>query len=738
MRVASARRTQLTEAARAADRPLDSTPEGRELRDQLRRFTVYLDALPADVAETALEEALERLANPMASTRKLEKDLRRRALMMAFDDRAAEIAATTNDLTVGQVDQGWALVVETTDRVAIDLGVATEAVELTARHFGIPLELRFLAAEPDAFVAVSRRVLQADLRRQRQDLEHTATVLRNYIEERQHTPFYDSEALQRIVRRAIRENDPGALDTLLRVIKRAAGRLDREAREKERVRRAIHEHGLVAYKDYFPRARAMDRRLTFYCGPTNSGKTYHALNRLVEAESGAYLAPLRLLALEGQEQLLERGVRASFLTGEERDLREGANFTASTIEMFNPQATYGAVVIDEVQLLADPDRGWAWSQALVGAAAREVLLTGSPDAIPLVKALADYLDEPLEIVRLDRFTDLKPLAQPVPLDRVRPGTAVIAFSRREVLRIKAELERRFDVAVVYGNLTPDVRREEARRFRSGEAQVLVSTDAIALGLNLPIQTVLLSTTVKWDGTTERQLTGPELLQIGGRAGRYGEFETGYVGVTDPEDVPLIRRTFDVDYEPPARPLMTGVRPGAEHIEALAAGLGSNRLAHILSAFRRSVRFDAPFFEPGVTDDMEVLAEVVDRYPALSLPDRLMLSCAPISTRVESLVEQFEAWVAALANGRAVLLDSLPRSYTDGRARDDEHLHAAEHAAKRLTAYAWLAFREPEAFGDLERCQEQRKVIDRFIERSLASDRGAAPRRRGQRQPSRAG
>jgi ATP-dependent RNA helicase SUPV3L1/SUV3 len=98
--------------------------------------------------------------------------------------------------------------------------------------------------------------------------------------------------------------------------------------------RADRAHGVIAYRDYFPRARA-EPQLVLFVGPTNSGKTWHALNELVQHESGVYLAPLRLLALEGQEEIEKRGRVASFITGEERDIREGAGFIASTIEMLD-------------------------------------------------------------------------------------------------------------------------------------------------------------------------------------------------------------------------------------------------------------------------------------------------------------------------------------------------------------------------------------------------------------------
>ncbi|HUH12791.1 MAG TPA: hypothetical protein VMK65_06755, partial [Longimicrobiales bacterium] len=361
---------------------------------------------------------------------------------------------------VERVDGGWAVRVGLTRYLRVEVAGQTLDLPAEATLHGVPLELRLLTSPPERVARVARRILEARLRREERRIRHALSALGDFIADRQARPFYDVPALLRLVRREIDAVDN--VTVLPKRVARGARRLDFLAEERERVRRAIHDQGLLVYKDLFPLARRLGRRITFFCGPTNSGKTWRALNRLTEAGSGAYLAPLRLLALEGQEELEARGVVASYLTGEERDIREGARFIASTIEMLNPEAGHDAVVIDEIQMLADPDRGWAWCQALVGAAAPEVILTGSPDAVPLVEALAAYLGEPLEVVRLERHTPLVPLAQPVPLQGVRPGSAVVAFSRREILRLKEELERRYAVAVVYGNLTPEVRREEAR------------------------------------------------------------------------------------------------------------------------------------------------------------------------------------------------------------------------------------------------------------------------------------
>ncbi|HEX9108351.1 MAG TPA: helicase-related protein, partial [Longimicrobiales bacterium] len=682
------------------------------------RIAELVRTLPDPEREGAVAEAVQRLANPSSSLRKLEKHLRQHALRTRMTGRANEMRGLSSDIRV--IDLGGSVSFQREREVQLSAGGETFRPRLVARLHGGEFERIFLTGTLDEAAAALSPALDAELERMEVAARQAAAAIDAFVAERAGQPFYDLRLLHRIVRdelqRADELDEPG--DALARIRARAR-RLDFEAREKEHVRRMVHERHLVAYKEYFAEARALKRQLRLYVGPTNSGKTWHALNALVEGESGVYLAPLRLLALEGQDEIQKRGKPASFITGEERDIVAGATFVASTIEMLDPRREYDCAVIDEVQLLTDSERGWAWCQALVGVAAKRVYMTGSLDCIPLVQAMAEYLGEPLEIVRLERFTPLQPLPHETRLSEVEPGTALIAFSRRDVLTLKAMLERRFPVSVIYGNLTPEVRREEARRFREGESQVLVSTDAIAMGLNLPIKTVLFSTLEKWNGKEEVQLSPAEILQIAGRAGRFGKHEEGFAGALRGEDVHRVRKVLAPSFKLPDRPLETRVRPAADHIALIAAGLETESLARTLQAFQRGMTFDSPLLHPGVTDDMVELAQVTDRWPQIGLAERLALSTTPIDTRNPTLMGSFEAWVSAFAQQRPVRLRPLGRWIEDQRAPGNEELHDAEIEAKRLTAYAWLSFRWPAVFPDLNECQYQRALLDRYIERGLA-------------------
>lgn len=703
----------------AADRPFAGGETADQVEAAVERIAELLAAVPEPTHAELLEEALRRIPDASSSLRKLEKKVRQVAIRAVTDERLAELADAAPEILIEDL-RGTIRFSRTTE-LDVHVDGTRYRVPLVARLVGGALERALITKPTAGFVAEAREALDAELERARAAARDSAHRIEELVQERVHRPLYNARALRRVVARVMAGRFE--LDEALEQIRYETGPLDREAAERERVRAMVEEHGLIAYRDYFPRARAMRRELVLYAGPTNSGKTWRALNELCEGSTGTYLAPLRLLALEGQEEIEKRGRTASYITGEERDIREGADFIASTIEMMDTQRVVDACVIDEVQLLTDGDRGWAWCQALVGAPARKVIMTGSPDCIPLVEAMAEYLGEPLRIERLERHTPIEAEPAALSLQRIEAGTAVIAFSRRDVLAIKALLETRFRVAVIYGNLTPEVRREEARRFRAGEAQVVVSTDAIAMGLNLPIRTVVFSTLQKWNGKEEVQLAPWEILQIGGRAGRFGHFERGHVGALDRRDAQRIMEVFAPDFEPPPRAIATQVRPGSEHIAVIAEGLRTPRLARALAAFQRGMTFDSGLLSPGVHDDMISLAEITDRFPAIPLADRLTLSCAPIDTRLNWLVYEYESWIAAHAHEEEVHLRPLRGAFKKERASDDEELKSAEMEAKRLTLYSWLAFRYDDTFPDIDECTRQRKVLDEFIERSLAQKAG---------------
>lgn len=304
----------------------------------------------------------------------------------------------------------------------------------------------------------------------------------------------------------------------------AAGR--REKRIRAALLDAIPEH----YRDLYPLARQMKRHFFLHLGPTNSGKTYDGVQRLRGAENGLYLGPLRLLAAEQFEALNMDDVPCSLVTGEEQIRVPFSRVQSSTVEMADLKTRYDVAVIDECQMIADRNRGGAWTAAILGLCAEEIHACASPDAEALLTRIIRECGDDLTVIRHERMT-------PLEIDKdgfqfptsVRPGDALIVFSKARVHAVAAELRSRgYKVSLIYGALPPDVRRNQADRFMRGVTEVVVSTDAIAMGMNLPIQRVVFLESEKYDGDVTRPLTDAEMKQIAGRAGRYGKYEIGYV------------------------------------------------------------------------------------------------------------------------------------------------------------------------------------------------------------------
>ena len=284
-------------------------------------------------------------------------------------------------------------------------------------------------------------------------------------------------------------------------------------------------------------------------GPTNSGKTYSGMQNLIAANSGVYLGPLRLLAMEVAEEINLNGVPCTLLTGEEHRQVEGARHVASTVEMLDRNTRYEVAVIDECQMITDPERGYAWASAIVSVNAEIVHLCLAPEAENLVCKILDGLGEEYEIRYHDRLVPLKASkAIRYPKD-IRQGDAVVVFSRKAVQEYSAFLESRgIRTSMVYGALPYEVRREEVRKFMDGETQVVVATDAIGMGLNLPVQRVVFAEVEKFDGHQKRMLTASEIKQIAGRAGRYGKYEIGYATATDPKSAEIVATALNMEIE----------------------------------------------------------------------------------------------------------------------------------------------------------------------------------------------
>ncbi|HKP77952.1 MAG TPA: helicase-related protein, partial [Phenylobacterium sp.] len=299
---------------------------------------------------------------------------------------------------------------------------------------------------------------------------------------------------------------------------------------------------------------AAPSRLVAVLGPTNTGKTHLAVERMLGHASGMIGLPLRLLAREIYDRIVKvRGARSvALITGEEKIVPPRPQYYVCTVEAMPLSAEVEFLAVDEIQLCADPERGHVFTHRLLHARGRsETMLLGAGTMAPLVRRLLPHA----EIQTRDRFSQLT-YSGPRKLTKLPHRTAVVAFSAENVYAI-AELIRRQrgGAAVVMGSLSPRTRNAQVALYQSGEVDFLVATDAIGMGLNMDVDHVAFAGLRKFDGRRTRFLHPQEIGQIAGRAGRYltnGTF--GVTGEAEDMDPDLVEAVEHHSFEP---------APGAE-------------------------------------------------------------------------------------------------------------------------------------------------------------------------------
>ena len=283
-------------------------------------------------------------------------------------------------------------------------------------------------------------------------------------------------------------------------------------------------------------------RLAAVLGPTNTGKTYLAVERMLGHESGMIGFPLRLLARENYDRIrrIKGDGAVALVTGEEKILPPGARYFVCTVESMPLDRPVGFLAIDEVQMAADPERGHVFTDRLLHArGVQETMLLGAETMRPLLRRLIPGL----EVITRPRFSTLR-YTGPRKATRLPPRSAVVAFSAAEVYRIAETMRRQQGgCAVVMGALSPRTRNAQVEMYQAGEVDHLVATDAIGMGLNMDLLHVAFAGLAKFDGRGPRRLTPAELAQIAGRAGRHmndGSFgTTAEMGALAPEMVEAI-------------------------------------------------------------------------------------------------------------------------------------------------------------------------------------------------------
>ncbi|KAL5339022.1 P-loop containing nucleoside triphosphate hydrolase protein [Aspergillus crustosus] len=494
--------------------------------------------------------------------------------------------------------------------------------------------------------------------------------------------------------------------------------------------------------EWYPQARATQRTIHLHVGPTNSGKTYHALKRLQESKNGFYAGPLRLLAQEVHQRFQASGIPCSLITGDEVKIPDGEKsvLVCNTVEMVNLGEPYEVGVIDEIQMISDPDRGWAWTRAVLGSRVKELHLCGETRTVPLIRELAALNGDKLEIHRYERLNPLQVETHSLQgdLSKLQKGDCVVAFSRIAIHALKQDIEKITGrrAAIVYGGLPAEIRTQQASLFNDpdNDYDFLVASDAIGMGLNLSIKRIIFETLVKRlpDGLV--RLSVPEIKQIGGRAGRYrpavqqnngrnshpGDEGTnaGYVTALEEVDLPWIRQALES--EPP--PLKAaGLNPPDSVFEKIGPYYPEGTpLEYIIRRLVEISEVSSLFFMCKQKNSL-LNAEVIDCVPGLQLADQLTFMAAPINAKPDgrNVAIAFAQCVAEHTNGRLLEIDNLNLEVLEKTVSGSkEYLKDLEALHTSVILYNWLSYRFGGVFTDRTLAVHVKELVEERMVRAL--------------------
>lgn len=531
--------------------------------------------------------------------------------------------------------------------------------------------------------------------------------------------------------------------------------------------------------DMYPKARSMRRKVIMHVGPTNSGKTHMALRALAAAKTGVYSGPLRLLAHEIWDRLnkgqivplgmdpdadsepdtstnmdiIEESVsrptvrkegkakyarECNLRTGEEfRIVSEHAGLVSCTVEMTSLSLPVEVAVVDEIQMLADPDRGSAWTSAVLGLPAEELHLCGEEVAVPIVQALLNDTDDELFINRYERLTPLTVQDESLEGDfsRVQKGDCLVAFSRSGIFALKRKVEENTGLrcAVAYGRLPPEIRAEQAALFNNPHSgyDVMIGSDAIGMGLNLKIKRIIFETLHKFDGTVERALSVSQIKQIAGRAGRYGLHGEpgGFVTTLHEHDLPMLRSAI---LRQPDPIIFAGVSPTLAWTESVLQALpadASHQTLLEVAPYVSNVRPPCRAFVPSKVEERSHFIETHAKH--MKLYDQLLIGGSPMNWR-DPLAVEFTARLCQIYNEKIRVpilhalkvgpyveaLENVEGMMSGGKSSagaPSQGLVNLEGLHKSLVLYLWLSYRLPVAFYQSEEAYALKERTEKALD-----------------------
>ena len=550
----------------------------------------------------------------------------------------------------------------------------------------------------------------------------------------------------------------------------------------------------------YPIARTLTRQIHIHVGPTNSGKTHGALVALSKARTGVFAGPLRLLAHEVWERFNEGTISpgvppraCNLLTGEEQRVVDPmAGLQACTVEMVNLSRAVDVAVIDEIQMIGDSQRGYAWTAAVLGVPAKEIHLCGEASAVDLVKRLAEACGDEVHVHHYQRLTPLHVSESSLngDLSQIRQGDCIVAFSRSGIFHLKREIEQKTGLrcAVAYGALPPETKSEQAKLFNEGKLDVMVASDAIGMGLNLKIKRIIFHKVTKWDGRDIVVLSPSQIKQIAGRAGRFGtkrdanEPDGGLVTTLDEDGIEVLRAALAHPIVPVDK---AAIQPSSDALASMTALLPPTvayenadkrteeprTLSHIYKDVSMLAQIDHSSYYLSDFSQQHALSPVVEQASRslLTISERETFANAPANTRDERVKTFLANCVRRFASGGLVHFDACAQELgmleheelvvsaikQAEEARDAkgasalapgeplashlEHTHPLFDASalmmleslhRSFSLYLWLSYRFPLAFCFRQEVDDRKKIVEDGIEFCLEGIRfGRASRLR---------
>ncbi|KAJ8124373.1 hypothetical protein O1611_g9267 [Lasiodiplodia mahajangana] len=512
--------------------------------------------------------------------------------------------------------------------------------------------------------------------------------------------------------------------------------------------------------EWYPATRALQRTIHLHVGPTNSGKTYNALKALENAKSGIYAGPLRLLAHEVYSRFMAKGKSCALITGEEQRIPKDVDtyFQSCTVEMTPLNQPVDVAVIDEIQMIGDAERGWAWTQAVLGVQAKEVHLCGEERAVELIQSLCAMLGDKCVVTRYQRLSGLETMCESLngQLSNLQKGDAVVSFSRIGIHALKKQIEEATGrrCAVVYGSLPPETRAQQAALFNDpdNDYDYLVASDAIGMGLNLEIKRVVFEATHKRDSSSYRQMSVSELKQIGGRAGRYRTANQaiqasnlddeppkpkpsgpGLVTALEDEDLAVIIKAFNSRSEPIKT---AGIQPPTAAIERLSTYFPPNTPLSFIITRLRAIAMLSPNFHLCALKEMLDIADLIQPFP-MSIYDRCVFLNAPAALRDSAgpkILQAFAKCVSRMEGGNLVDMPEIELELLDVKLEDlkgaqSEYLRKLEALHKSITLYLWLSYRFTGVFTSQNLAFHVKELVEVKINEQLSRISQSAEKRR---------